>query len=184
MTPVRCVATAILTFVFSFIALAQEQDSLKKNNAFIPRKNVIRYNLTPNILGFNSAIFGYERVVFPHQSFSVNAGFLAFKPSTKKLARSDSLNTRYGIEQTRDNKGFSIAADYRFYLKKENKYPAQRGIYVGPYAAIYNLESTNTLRKTDDFGANSSAGLETKFQVLNFGAQLGYQFVIKNRITN
>jgi hypothetical protein len=177
-----------LLIAASFIAFSAAtfaQDSLKNDEkiAFIPRKNVIRYNPTPNALGFKSIIFGYERVVGKHQSFSLNAGFLAFNPSEKKLARSDSLNTNYGLEQTRDNKGFSIAADYRFYLKKENKYPAQRGIYVGPYVAFYNLESTNTIRKTDDFGADSEAGIQTNILILNFGAELGYQFVIKNRVT-
>ena len=178
-------STIIFLFFFLGTTFSQDQDSLKIDvkKEFLPLKNVIRYNLTPNLLGFKSVIFGYERVVFPNQSFSLNAGFLAFSPSTKKLARSDSLNSIYGLEQSRDNKGFSIAADYRFYLRKENKYPAQRGIYVGPYVAVYNMESTNTVVKTDDFGANTAVGLQTNFLVLNIGAELGYQFVIKNRIT-
>jgi len=101
----------------------------------------------------------------------------------KKLARADSLNTIYGIERTWDNKGYSIAADYRFYLKKENKYPAQRGIYIGPYAAVYYLESTNTVSKNDDQIAAAAAGIQTNLLILNLGPELGYQFVIKNRVT-
>ena len=185
--PIWIFCTLLLfTFALTLEAQVDTSDTLKideADNIFVPRKNVIRYNLTPNILGFRSAIFGYERVVGKYQSFSVNGGFLAFQPSAKKLARADSLNSIYGIDQTRDNKGFSIAADYRFYLKKENKYPAQRGIYVGPYMAVYNLESTNILSATDDAGGTTGAGLETKLLIYNIGAQLGYQFVIKNRIT-
>ena len=181
----KCVITLFILLAVSFIAQAQEQDSLKNNKAkeFLPLKNVVRFNPTPNILGFKSAIFGYERVVFPNQSFSVNAGFLAFQPSAKKIARTDSLNSIYGLDQTRDNKGFALSADYRFYLKKENKYPAQRGVYVGPYVSTYYLESTNTISSTDNSGINSSIGIGTNVLIFNIGAELGYQFVIKNRIT-
>lgn len=185
MNPSKCVLTSLFIIVFSFIALAQEQDSLtkNKNDVFIPRKNVVRFNPTPNMLGFQSVIFGYERVVSPNQSFSVNAGFLAFKPSTKAQARRDSANANLMLDETNNNKGFSFFADYRFYLKKENKFPAQRGIYVGPYLGAYYFDSETTIRNTDPSAVNATVGINTKFLVLNIGAELGYQFVIKNRIT-
>lgn len=107
------------------------QDSLK-TNIFIPKKNVIRYNLTPGILGFSSAIFGYERVVKSHQSFSINAGCLSIGKSGKYE------NRDYKLTTIKSRSGFSIAADYRFYLKRENKNPAPSGVYFGPYFSHYH----------------------------------------------
>ena len=75
--------TMVCILIFCFQLHSYSQDTLK-TESFIPYKNVIRYNLTPNILGFSSAIFGYERVVNPHQSFSINAGYLSIGKSGKK----------------------------------------------------------------------------------------------------
>ncbi len=62
------------------------QDSLDvKNN--VTNKNTIRYNLTPNMLGFKSVIFGYERIVKPYQSFSINTGYLSLGNSGKKITK-------------------------------------------------------------------------------------------------
>lgn len=152
------------------------QDSLK-TRAFIPRKNVIRYNLTPNILGFNSAIFGYERVVSSHQSFSVNAGYLSFGKSGKNT------NNDYNLTNTKTRGGFSVAVDYRFYLKRENKDPAPHGVYLAPYFVHYNLNPSNTIEYLDDNSNYVSAMIDSKIRINNFGLELGYQFNIKNRFT-
>ncbi len=185
MPPFKQILTSFFIIAFSGIAFAQDQDSLKMDNKddFRHLKNVIRFNPTPNLLGLKSIIFGYERVVFPSQSFSVNAGFLAFQPSAKNQVRRDSVNANLSLAETNNNKGFSIAADYRFYLKKENKYPAQRGIYVGPYVSTYYFDSETTIKNTDPSAGNGTVGINTKFLILNIGAELGYQFVIKNRVT-
>lgn len=122
------------------IPLHSYRQDLVKTNTFIPRKNVIRYNLTPNIVGFKSVIFGYERVVKSHQSFSINAGYLSIGNSGKKE------NEEYKLTINKSNNGFSFAADYRFNLKKENKDPAHHGVYIAPYFAHYNLNSLLELK--------------------------------------
>ena len=152
------------------------QDSLKTND-LIPRKNVIRYNITPNILGFSSVIFGYERVVKSHQSFSINAGYLSIGKSGKKE------NEDYKLTSTKSSSGFSIAVDYRFYLKKENKNPAPSGVYLAPYFLHYTLNHSAGIKSLDDNSTNIETIVDAKININSLGLELGYQFNIKNRFT-
>ncbi len=164
----------ILVFAIAFRSFSQ--DSLKAND-FIHRKNVIRYNLTPNIMGFSSAIFGYERVVKSHQSFSINAGYLSIGKSNNKE------NEDYKLTSTKSSSGFSIAADYRFYLKKENKNPAPSGIYLAPYLLHYNLNLSTGIKSLTNNSTNADVIVDSKIRINNIGLELGYQFNIKNRFT-
>jgi len=149
------------------------QDSLKIKQ-FLPKKNVVRYNITPHIVGFKSAIFGYERVVKPFQTFSINGGYIGIgKSGTTK-------NEAYEITKIKSNGGFTIAGDYRFYLKRENKDPAPHGVYIGPYYAYYNFRHNNQLQQ---LSSGDEASIDTNFKISSLGLELGYQFVIKNRFT-
>ncbi len=159
------------------IFCSYSQDSLKTKGMFIPRKNVVRYNLTPNILGFSSAIFGYERVVTPYSSFSVNAGYLAIGKSGTKN------NEEYEFTGTKTRNGFSIAADYRFYLKSESKDQAPHGLYIGPYFVHYNFYLKNGIQKINENSTTSNAEVEADIHINNFGFELGYQFNFWNRVT-
>lgn len=151
------------------------QDSVPKMKNF---KNTIRINLTnPMIFGTDCYMAGYERVVGEHQSFSVNIGRFS-------LPRMFSINTDSikDISKSNSSRGFHISGDYRFYLSKENKYNAPRGVYIGPYMTYngysrdFNL-SSNTQNFTGDLTANF------KFQVASVGFQLGYQFVFWKRVS-
>ncbi|MCG8307224.1 MAG: hypothetical protein MI975_07505 [Cytophagales bacterium] len=158
------------------VAVGQGQDSIELKK-FTPYKNVIRYNLTPNILGFSSLIFGYERVVKPYQTFSINAGYLALGKSGKKE------NEDFQLTRTKSSSGFSIAADYRFYFKSENKYAAPRGVYIGPYLANYNFSLSTGLQTLDPDAPQVETLVDSKINITNIGVELGYQFVIKDRFT-
>ncbi len=176
MNPFKCCLAFFLLVMLSVTTFAQEQDSLK-NEEQIQRKNVIRYNLTPSLLGFNSYIAGYERVVLPYQSFSINVGYLAFgKDKEKEHEKIDLTNSK-------SNSGFSLAVDYRFYLKKENKFKAPHGIYIGPYFASYLLRSSNSIKINNTSLGNPEFDIDTRFAIQNIGFELGYQFLIKNRVT-
>jgi hypothetical protein len=102
-------------------------------------RNIIRYNLSgPLVFGFsNYIIFGYERAVSPHQSFSINIGGVAL-PKFASLSV-DSFSVQKDIK----NKGFNASVDYRFYLAHENKYDAPRGVYIGPYLAYNHFDRSN-----------------------------------------
>jgi hypothetical protein len=140
-------------------------------------KNTIRVNITnPMLFGDKYRVIGYERVVSKHQTFSVNIGRFAL-PKWKNFD-TDSL----ALKDNYSDKGFTIAADYRFYLRKENRYGAPRGVYIGPYYSFNMFERTNSWTlNTADFSGDLQTRIRLNANLI--GAQLGYQFIIKNRIT-
>ena len=164
-------------FLLVCLSLASFAQDIQIDDPPIQKKNVIRYNLTPSVLGFKSYIFGYERMVRPYQSFSINFGYLALGQD------GETVNDTYDFVKSKSSNGFSLVADYRFYLKKENKFQAPRGVYIGPYFASYFLKSNITLRSTDASIGNPEVDVDIKLNNQNLGMELGYQFLIKNRIT-
>jgi hypothetical protein len=166
-------ATLLLIAICCYFIPVNGQE--KKDSARI-FKNTIRINLTsPMIFGDKYNVIGYERVIRPHQSFTINMG----RFSLPKF-RDPDLDSMSLQRETTD-KGFTIAADYRFYLRKENKYNAPRGVYIGPYYAF------NTFSRTNSWIVQTQSGPENVDTKINLnmnmiGGQLGYQFVIKKRI--
>ena len=162
----------ILLLLPEFAAHAQEKDDSIKNF-----KNVVRLNITnPMLFGEKNFIIGYERVLKNHQTISANVGLISF-PKWKEFN-----NDSVALSSSYKDRGFGAAIDYRFYLKKENKYVAPRGVYIGPYYTFnyFNRVNTWTLNTSTD-----PKKLETDISMtLNLvGFQLGYQFVLWNRMT-
>jgi len=162
---------AVIMFIFGGITLKAQQDS--------SYKNTIRVNVTnPMIFGEKAFVLGYERVLKNNKSFSVNVG-RAYYP---KLSGISTDSSELELNNSYKDFGINISADYRIYLKKENKYPAPRGIYIGPFYSYnyFNRINTWTLN-TDDFQGD----LETEFtsSIHTAGIELGYQFVFWNRIS-
>jgi len=158
----------IATFLFCFLSwimvTGQSKDSVRKATGY---KNIIKVNLTSNIL-YTSPLIEYERIVKKNQSFSVQAGLVSLPFG--KILNSDSIYFQSSIKKS----GYSVTADYRFYLAKENKDPAPHGVYIGPYVGYYHFNSERSLQ----IGSSSNVVLNSKFDVLSIGAQLGYQFVL------
>ena len=144
------------------------------------RKNVVRINLTnPLIFGDRSLIFGYERTIGQHQSFSVNFGQAALPKFGLFDAEIDDPSIQ--LQKNTEDKGFLVTADYRFYLKSEAKYPSPRGLYIGPYASHVFMGRDNSWKlETENF----TGDLNTTFNFTSnsIGAELGYQFIIWKRI--
>jgi hypothetical protein len=164
----------ILT-VLSVAPSSGQADSLKKPLKIL--KNTIRLNITnPMIFGTNCNILGYERVITKHQTLSVNIGRFGMR----KFADID-LDTM-GMTNQYDDKGFNFAIDYRFYLKKENKYNAPRGIYLGPYYS-YNFFSRKITWDMNTTDFQGSLNTDINFTANLFGVQMGYQFVLWNRVS-
>ena len=161
----------IAFFIFSGVLSAQENDSTQ----IALRKNTIRWNLTPMaVVGPKSLVFGYERVVNSHQSFSVNIGYLERKKATKK--NGEPLN----LFDHSSNFGYVLAADYRFYFKNRNTKPAPDGLYWGPYAGAYKMSFEGTSKVLDKNDVESVITLNSGLQMYSVGVQLGYQFVLLN----
>ena len=142
------------------------------------KKNVIRWNLTPFLLFDKRNInIGYERAVQPFRSFSVNAGYFVLPSLVDGLY--DSLN----IERTGKKWGFSVAGDYRFYFKNRNTRMAPDGLYWGVYGSYYHYEFENTITVLDSDLIDGTATLASNINIFNAGVELGYQFIIKERLS-
>ena len=164
----------IVQHVFSQETTAGNDSTPEKKN----RKNTMKLNLTsPMIFGSNNYILGYERTIGNHQSLSINVG-------TFSLGRLININTDSikGLNKDVKSNGMSISGDYRFYLAKENKYNSPHGIYIGPYFA-YNSFARNFELEATTASFTGNLNADFKFSVTTIGFQLGYQFVIMDRIT-
>lgn len=162
-----------------FLLIALVSISLKaQDTTNYELKNTIRWNLTPMVVvGSKSLVLGYERLVNPWQSFSINLGYLRMNPFTDEDGEKIQL-----FDESKQG-GIDISADYRFYFKKRNKYSAPDGLYWGPYLAYYGLWSDAKINIMDNSVVKNTANVETHFNMASGGVQLGYQFVIKKRFT-
>jgi hypothetical protein len=171
----RVIDTLFFIFMLIFMQNVYSQDSIPVKKA---RKNTVMINLTsPMIFGDNNYVIGYERTVGKHQSFSIHAG-------TFSLGRIININTDSLTEINKDvkSRGISMSGDYRFYLAKQNKYNAPRGVYIGPYFAFNNFNRTFDIEaNTASFTGNLN--VDFNFRVTTLGFQLGYQFVFWDRVT-
>ena len=167
----KILLTFIIAIIFSLNINAQ--DSLMSKY-----KNTIRWNVTPMaVVGPKSIVLGYERLVSPWQSFSINIGYLEMAPFTNEDGEV------IEIFDENDKKGFDFSADYRFYFKKRNKFVAPDGLYWGPYAAYYGLWKNASVNIIDNGQIKNTAHLNGSFNMISAGVQLGYQFVIKERFS-
>jgi len=165
-----------MCFLSVFLQIGNAQDSAKEEKYL---KNTIHINITnPIIFGSRNIILGYERNVNKRQTFSVNFGLASFP--NLGIVVSDSLKAHGNGE----NKGYNFSVDYRFYLAKENKYSAPRGIYIGPYYSYnyFGKKHTWTLKSTNG-GAPVDVETETSLRFNTVGFEMGYQFVFWNRLS-
>jgi hypothetical protein len=140
----------------------------------LQRMNTIKYEFTQAIYP-NSYIFSYERVTAPNQTLCITGGYEEFPDIVN-------VSSTINVKQDLLKSGFKAGAEYRFYLKKENKYPAPHGVYLGPYFAYHDFFNKRDI-EVDVDGVKESAQLQADFSIMNIGVQLGYQFVINNHWT-
>jgi hypothetical protein len=160
------IATGVLLLLLAGVGYSQSPDSL--------RRNTIKLDLTSYLLYRNSIVVSYERVARPNQTWAISGGPQELPP----------LRAIDDIRVTRDSKagGFKFGGEYRFYLKKENKFAAPHGVYLGPYASYLNFNNERNI-EVDNDGTPETGSLGTKISVLNLGIQVGYQFVLNDRWT-
>jgi hypothetical protein len=152
----------------------QEKDSVK---VYKNLKNTIRINLTnPMIFGDKFNVLGYERVINDYQTASIGIGRFSF-PKFSLIDR-DSLR----LDRNVTDKGFNLSFDYRFYLQKENRHKAPRGVYIGPFYA-YNYFSRENHWELNTASLSTNVDTKTIMNMNAIGFQLGYQFIFWNRVT-
>jgi len=140
-------------------------------------KNTVRLNLTnPAIFGDKALILGYERTLGAHRSISINIG-------QAQLPKFSLINVDSSVTLDKSTKehGFNMTIDYRFYLQKENKYEAPRGVYLAPYFGYNTMGRKNTWTlHTDNFDGDVMT--DFNFRATTIGGELGYQFVLWKRV--
>jgi Protein of unknown function (DUF3575) len=164
----------LLAFVSALPSKAQKSASADSTW----RRNIIKVDITSYWLYRNALMFSYERVVKkrPNQTWGITAGLQEF-PALGTLG-SDSLQVKKDFNAS----GFKLGGEYRFYLKKENKYAAPHGVYIGPYTTFHNYSNGRSIEVNNN-GNLEKADLKTDLNIFNIGVQLGYQFVLNNRWT-
>lgn len=133
-----------------------------------------KINVTNRIFYDNALQFSYERVIKENQSIAVFGGYQEFKNFNLDI-------TGVNFSKSSDRSGYSMGAEYRFYLGDLNKYSAPRGVYLAPYVSYYKFKNSRDYSYTDEANGTQSATLDTKIHFLNFGGELGYQFIIAKR---
>lgn len=160
-------------FAFAIIMFSSKVFS---QSDFKDRKNSIKFNVSNTLLYDNSIQFSYERILKENQSLNVFAGYQEFPLITVDIA---DIN----FDKKSSRKGYSFGADYRFYLGSVNKYKAPRGVYLAPFISFFQFETDrNMYYNNPDSGVTSSSNLSTKLNLTNFGGELGYQFVLWDRV--
>ncbi len=152
-----------------FIPATFAQDSLEVGS----RKNTIKLDLTHNLIYRNAYNLSWERLTKPNQSLGFTAGYQEFPQI---------VNLGENIQAKRESEagGYKFGAEYRFYLQKENKYAAPRGVYIGPYFTVLGFNTNRDIVYNTD-NQPQDARYNAKFRLYSVGAQLGYQFVFKDR---
>jgi hypothetical protein len=163
-----------IVFIFASILLISSTDVFSQA-ASKDFKNSVKFNVSNTLLYDNSYQFSYERIIKENQSINVFVGYQEFP-----LITIDLDNVDFGKKSNRD--GFSIGADYRFFLGSINKYSAPRGVYLAPFVSFFQFNTDRDIIHTDpNNGTVSNVNLSSKFNLTNFGGELGYQFVLWDR---
>jgi hypothetical protein len=168
----------ILFFLAFFSVInANGQDYKSDSSWKHSHKNIVRYNLSSALIfGIDKTfILGYERLLKPNQSISINAGTIVLPKIA--IISTDSFSLGKNLK----NKGYNISLDYRFYLGKLNKYNAPRGVYIGPWYSFNRFMRDNNWDFVKN-GNQRTATTNTEFNIHSFGAELGYQFIFWKRL--
>lgn len=165
--------------VIAFICLGTVLSSFaQEDSTSVPeRRNIIKWNITPMaLIGPASIVLSYERVLKNGRSFNLGGGILKRAPRTNKYGE-----TIQFFEAAKSG-GFDLNADFRFFFKNRNANPAPDGLYWGPYTSLYHLNFEGASDIFEDGNKVNSVGIKTDFYMYNLGVQLGYQFIIKDRL--
>lgn len=166
-----------LLFFFFIAHGSTAQEASGKTDSTPYRKNIIRYNLSGALLfgPYQYVVLGYERLISPRQSISVNVG----RASLPKLV---SVSTdSFQVEKDGERSGVNFSIDYRFYLAKENKHHAPHGLYIGPYYSFNQFTNEMEWERKNSSTSNNVMS-HSKFTINTIGFELGYQFIFWKRL--
>lgn len=132
------------------------------------RRNLVKLNL-PNLV-FGNLTLNYERLLSPRNSATLNVGYI--RPQAPISFLSDFIDT----EEIKppEFSGLTATLEYRIYSKKKG---AGRGFYYAPYLRYAN----HKLAFQSDIVGNSS-NVSSQLSAVGLGAQIGAQWLIKDRV--
>lgn len=163
-----------ISIIFTFISFIFSVNVFSQSDGK-DYKNSLKFNVSNMLLYDNSYQFSYERMIKENQSLNVFTGYQEFPLITINI---DNLD----FEKSSSRKGYSVGADYRFFLGKINKYKGPRGVYLAPFLSFFQFETDRKVAYTNpDTGVVSRANLNAKLNLTNVGGELGYQFVLWDR---
>jgi len=139
------------------------------------RRNIVKLNL-PN-LAYKNITLNYERILSNRTSASIHAGYIipSAAPSFVTNALGIDSTALVGTDSTSLNQfsGFTVTGEYRIYGKKKG---AARGFYYAPYLRYANYKYLFAASISKNF-----SNIDARLSTFGLGAQLGYQWVIKDR---
>lgn len=170
--------TPLSRFAFTFtLVLLMSSISVFSQSDSRDFKNSVKFNITNTLLYDNSYQFSYERMIKENQSLNVFIGYQEFPLITVDLSDDDDFSKK------NNRTGFSVGADYRFYLGSINKFSGPRGVYLAPFLSFFQFSTDRGIVHTDpDTNVQSNVNLSSKFNLTNIGGELGYQFVLWDRL--
>jgi len=174
----RNIFLSVIIFLACFSTLGVYAQDYKSDSSWKhARKNIVRYNVSSALLfGIDKTfILGYERLLKPNQSISMNAGSIVL-PKIASIS-TDSFDLGNDLKNT----GYNISLDYRFYLSKLNKYNAPRGVYIGPWYSFNRFSRENSWEFKNS-SAQKFTTTNSDFNIHSFGVELGYQFIFWDRL--
>src|SRR6187402_1761445 len=110
-----------IVFIFTFVLLTSSTKVFSQSE-FRDFKNSLKFNVSNTLLYDNSYQFSYERIIKENQSLNIFTGYQEFPLITIDIA-----DVSFAKNSKRN--GYSIGADYRFFLGSINKYKGPRGVY-------------------------------------------------------
>jgi len=139
------------------------------------KKNIVKLNL-PN-LAYKNITLNYERLLSNRTSASIHAGYVipSAAPSFVTNALGIDSTALVGTDSTSLNQfsGFTTTGEYRIYGKKKG---AGRGLYYAPYLRYASYKYLFAASIDKNF-----SNIDARVSTFGLGAQLGYQWVIKDR---
>lgn len=169
-----CTKPYRIVFIFTYMSFLFSVNVFSQSGSR-DFKNSVKFNVSNTLLYDNSIQFSYERMIKENQSLNIFTGYQEFPLITVDIDNVD-------FARNSDRKGYSIGADYRFFLGKINKYKGPRGVYLAPFVSFFQFDTDRKLMYTNpNSGVVSEANINSKFNLTNIGGELGYQFVLWDR---
>lgn len=162
----------LFLFVF-FVAYASFAIAQDNDSTALQRKNVVKF--LPIDYFLNSYSFEYERMINANNSFTIGVG----------LPNRQNMDGKYGIHFTSDLKSIEfetmhIRAAYRHYAGQRR---LPKGFYIEPYLKYQKITGKIGASFSKDANTTYTGNFDVNLNSMNFGFQLGAQFLIAKRVS-